>query len=123
MPPARVLVVDDHEGFREVARALLEADGLHVVAEADDGETAVEAARRYLPDLVLLDVHLPDRDGFEVSRLLAGLPSPPVVVLTSSRPIGDLHRRVADSPAAGFVAKDRLSGAALAAVIEGRQPC
>lgn len=123
MPPARVLVVDDHEGFRVVARALLEADGLQVVAEAINGATAVEAAEEHEPDLVLLDVHLPDLDGFEVSRLLARLPTPPVVVLTSSRPIGDLHRRVAESPAAGFVAKDRLSGAALSTLIEGGEPC
>lgn len=116
MSPTRVLVVDDHEGFREVARALLEADGLVVVAEAQDGAEALAAAERLVPDMVLLDVHLPDLNGFEVSRRLALLPSPPVVVLTSSRPIADVHRRVGESPAAGFVPKDRLSGAALSAL-------
>ena len=104
-PPARVLVVDDHEGFRAVARALLEGDGLLVVAEAADGAEALAAAERLRPDLVLLDVHLPDLDGFDVSVRLASLPRPPVVVLTSSRPIADLRRRVAESPAAGFVPK------------------
>jgi CheY-like chemotaxis protein len=113
MPPLRVLVVDDHEGFRAVARALLERDGLLVVAEVADGSTALEATPRLAPDLVLLDVHLPDLDGFEVCKRLAALPYPPVVVLTSSRPISDLRRQIAESPAAGFVPKDGLSGAAL----------
>lgn len=113
MSPARVLVVDDHEGFRAVARALLESDGLLVVAEASDGLEAVAATRLFAPDLVLLDVHLPDADGFEVSERLSALPSPPVVVLTSSRPVADLRRRLEESPAARFVPKDLLSGAAL----------
>jgi CheY-like chemotaxis protein len=96
-----------------VARALLERDGFVVVAEAPDGTTALAEAERVDPDLVLLDVHLPDMDGFEVSRRLAKLRRPPAVVLTSSRPIADLRSRVQASPAAGFVSKDRLSGAAL----------
>jgi len=112
-PPSRVLIVDDHDGFRAAARSLLERDGFVVVAEASNGAMALVEAERMGPDVVLLDVHLPDMDGFEVSRRLARLPSPPVVVLTSSRPIADLRSRVKESPAAGFVAKDRLSGAAL----------
>lgn len=115
-PRSRVLIVDDHDGFRAVARALLERDGFMVVAEAADGAGALVEAARVSPDLVLLDVHLPDVDGFEVSRWLSMLPSPPAVVLTSSRPIADLRNRVSESPAAGFVAKDRLSGAALTAL-------
>jgi len=113
MPLTRVLVVDDHEGFRSAARALLESDGLCVVAEAADGARAVAAAARLMPDLVLLDVHLPDLDGFAVSERMAALPNPPVIVLTSSRPITDLRRRVAACPAAGFVPKHLLSGAVL----------
>ena len=116
MPPARVLVVDDHEGFRAVARALLEAEGLSVVAEAAGGAEAVSVAESLEPDLVLLDVHLPDLDGFAVSERLASLPSPPIVVLTSSRPIADLRRRIDACPAAGFVPKHQLSGAALLAL-------
>src|SRR3954452_9601706 len=118
MPPprSRVLIVDDHDGFRAAARALLERDGFLVVAEASDGAAALAEAERVTPDVVLLDVHLPDLDGFEVSRRLALLPGPPAVVLTSSRPIADLRTRIAESPAAGFVAKDRLSGAALTAL-------
>lgn len=69
------------------------------------------------PDIVLLDVHLPGMDGFDVALLLAALPDPPAVVLTSSRPIEDLRRRTESSPAAGFVAKHELSGAAINAMV------
>jgi CheY-like chemotaxis protein len=107
------MVVDDHADFRAAARILLEGEGFDVVGEAADGMEAVRVAERVTPDIVLLDVQLPDLDGFEVSRRLAGLTSPPVVVLTSSRLISDLRRRVAASPVAGFLPKDALSGAAL----------
>ncbi len=110
-----VLVVDDHAGFRTVARAMLEGEGFTVVGEAADGSSAVEAADRLRPFLVLLDVHLPDIDGFTVCERLAHLSPAPVVVLTSSRPMSDLRQRLAGSLAAGFVAKDELSGAALLA--------
>ena len=113
MPPLRVLVVDDHEGFRRVVRVLLEGEGFVVAGEAATGQEAVDGATRLLPDVVLLDVHLPDFDGFEVSRRLAELSTPPTVVLTSSRPITDLKRRVAESPVAGFLPKDGLSGSGL----------
>ena len=74
----RVLIVDDHAGFRSTARALLEAEGFEVVGEAEDGVSGLRAARELHPDIVLLDVQLPDFDGFEVlapassQRLLAG---------------------------------------------------
>ena len=115
----RILIVDDHEGFRAVARLLLEGDGYEVVGEAVDGEAAVAAAVALSPGIVLLYVHLPDLDGFAVSVRLAALPHPPQVVLISSRPITDLRRRVRASPVAGFVAKDELSGAALRALVGG----
>lgn len=114
----RLLIVDDHAGFRAVARAMLESEGFEVVGEAVDGAGAVSAAGRLHPAIVLLDVHLPDIDGFAVSELLAGLPGPPVVVLISSRPIADLRQRVLDSPVAGFLAKHELSGAAVTALVE-----
>lgn len=109
----RLLIVDDHDGFRAVARAMLEAEGFDVVGEAADGFGAVVETRRLEPQVVLLDVHLPDVDGFDVSHQLAALPSPPVVVLVSSRPITDLRRRVGESPVAGFLAKADISGAAI----------
>jgi CheY-like chemotaxis protein len=109
----RILIVDDHDGFRTVARAMLEDEGFEVVGEAVDGRSAVEAAESLRPWLVLLDVHLPDLDGFAVSHRLAALDPPPIVVLISSRPLGDLRQRVTDSPVVGFIPKDELSGAAL----------
>jgi DNA-binding NarL/FixJ family response regulator len=111
-----VLIVDDHAEFRRVARALLEAEGFEVVGEAADGESALLQTARLRPSLVLLDVHLPDSDGFELAARLAQGADPPAVVLTSSRTIGSFRRRLAASSALGFIAKSELSGAALAAL-------
>ena len=115
--PKTVLIVDDHDGFRRDARALLEADGFEVVGEAADGESAVGAATRLRPGLVLLDIQLPDMDGFEVALRLAAAADPPAVVLTSSRSAGAYRRRLAGSPARGFVPKNELSGEALSALL------
>jgi len=112
-----VLIVDDHPGFRSAARALLEADGFEVVGEAADGESALAAAARLRPGLVLLDIQLPDLDGFEIARRLSQAGDPPLVVLVSSRDSSAYRRRLADSPARGFVAKSELSGAALSALL------
>ena len=112
-----VLIVDDHPGFRSAARALLEADGFDVVGEAADGESGLAAAERLRPELVLLDIQLPDLDGFAVAERLASSQSPPAVVLVSSRDRSAYRRRLAGSPARGFVAKSDLSGAAIAALV------
>ena len=112
---AAILIVDDHDGFRAFARSMLEADGF-TVTEAATGAEATEAARIVRPGLVLLDIQLPDFDGFEVARRLAAVPAgdpAPVVVLTSTREARDYGARIAASPAAGFLPKDELSGAAL----------
>jgi CheY-like chemotaxis protein len=109
---AAVLIVDDHGGFRALARAILEAAGF-TVAEAATGAEATEAARISRPALVLLDVQLPDLDGFEVAMQLAAQADSPVVVLTSTREASDYGGRISSSPAAGFLPKDQLSGAAL----------
>ena len=108
-----VLIVDDHPGFRSHARALLEADGIDVVGEAPDGTTALEQARRLLPDLVLVDVGLPDMDGFAVCRALTS-GNAPIVVLTSTRDASSYRRRLEGSDARAFIPKSELSGAALA---------
>ena len=112
----RVLVVDDHAGFRASARTLLELDGFDVVAEAADGATGLELAGRIGPDVVLLDVALPDTSGFEVAERLRGGRSK--VILISSRDPRDFGRRVRRSGAVGFLSKDRLSGAAVRALLE-----
>jgi CheY-like chemotaxis protein len=111
-PSAEILVVDDHDGFRAFARIMLEAAGF-TVAEAATGAEATEAARTVRPRLVLLDIQLPDFDGFEVARRLAAQPDSPVIVLTSTREASDYGGRIAASPVAGFLPKDQLSGAAL----------
>lgn len=111
-----VVIVDDHLSFRTSARALLELEGFEVVGEAVDGASALEVAAELEPELVLLDVALPDTSGFEVAERLAGGPSK--VILTSSREQRDLGRRVRSSGALGFVPKDRLSGGALTALLE-----
>lgn len=110
----RVLIVDDHVGFRLRARALLETDGFDVVGEAGTGAEALAAAAELRPDLVLLDVQLPDFDGFEVARRLEELNGAIDIVLTSSRDRSDYGSLVSESPACGFVAKGELSGSAIA---------
>ena len=66
--PRTVLIVDDHPGFRRAARALLEAEGYLVVGESATGVEALAAVDRFHPELVLLDVGLPDMNGYEVAR-------------------------------------------------------
>jgi len=114
--PHTVLIVDDHAGFRHAARALLEADGFVVVGESATGTEGLEAVIRLRPDLVLLDVGLPDLDGIEVSERLKACPDSPAVVLTSSRDRSDYPPHLEDCGARGFIAKAELSGPALAAL-------
>jgi len=104
---ARAIVVDDHAAFRASARRLLELTGYDVVAEAGDGASGLALVRDLEPELVLLDVALPDMSGFDVADALAGSPS--TVVLVSSRDPSDLGRRARESGAVGFIAKDQLS--------------
>ena len=113
-----VLIVDDHPSFRASARRLLEASGYAVVGEAADGAEALSAAGALEPDLVLLDVQLPDSNGFEVAERLAALGrARPDVVLTSSRDLAEYGDEVDASPVRGFIAKSELSGEALAELV------
>jgi DNA-binding NarL/FixJ family response regulator len=112
-----VLIVDDNRGFRVSARRLLEAEGFEVVGEARDGHGAIACATRLQPDLVLLDVALPDLDGFEVAARLAALGVDSAVVLTSSRAAADYGSLVTNTPARAFIHKSELSGAALVDVL------
>jgi DNA-binding NarL/FixJ family response regulator len=116
--PVTVVIVDDHPSFRASARTLLELEGFEVVGEAADGKSGLEIAERLSPEVVLLDVALPDTNGFDVAEQLAHGPSK--VILTSSREQRDLGRRVRSSGALGFVPKDRLSGQALLDLLEAR---
>ena len=111
--------MDDHADFRSRAREVLEADGYDVVGEATDGATALAASRDLRPDVVLLDIQLPDIDGFEVARRLAGDGHPPHVVLTSSRDAADYGRRLALSAARGFIPKADLSGVSIQTLLGG----
>jgi DNA-binding NarL/FixJ family response regulator len=113
-----VLIVDDHASFRASARLLLETEGFEVVGEADSGAAALKAATELQPELVLLDVHLPDLDGFDVASRLTGMEPHPQVVLTSSRDGSDFGPLVSRSGARGFVPKGELSGDLIAALIE-----
>jgi DNA-binding NarL/FixJ family response regulator len=112
-----VLIVDDHRRFRASARTLLESEGFDVVGEAADGVGALREVASLRPGLVLLDVQLPDRDGFAVAEELASGPSPPQVILISSRSADSYGDRVTTAPVCGFVAKVDLSGAAIARLL------
>ena len=111
-----VLIVDDHPSFRASARAILEADGFTVVGEAVDGAAGLAALRRLRPDIVLLDVQLPDMTGFDVCVECGDLETTSIV-LTSSRDAMDFGSLIESSGARGFVAKAELSGAAISALL------
>ena len=113
-----VLIVDDHPSFRASARTLLEAEGYEIVGEAETGAEAMAAIMKLHPDLVLLDIQLPDVDGFEIAERLQELEDPPEVILTSSRDGADYGRCIDCCGARGFVPKADLSGAAIAALLK-----
>jgi CheY-like chemotaxis protein len=114
-----VLVVDDHPSFRRFARRLLEEAGYLVVGEAEDGASAIAAVGAVRPDVVLLDVLLPDMTGFAVANEFAAQPHRPVVVLTSSRSASDLDGALSSSSADGFIAKGDLTAAAFSSLVDG----
>jgi DNA-binding NarL/FixJ family response regulator len=112
-----VLIVDDHPSFRASARMLLEAEGFDVIGEAEDGAGALEAVRELAPQVILLDVQLPDFDGFEVAARLTANGASPAIVLTSSRDVNDLGPLGEREDVRGFIPKSELSGAALEALL------
>ena len=116
--PHTVLIVDDHPSFRASARAMLESEGFVVIGEAEDGATALEAVDALHPDIVVLDIQLPDMSGFDVCAALErrGGP-PPDIILVSSRDVSDYGELIASSCACGFVAKGELSGDLVAALL------
>ena len=114
-----VLIVDDHRAFRESASALLAAEGYCVVGLACDGAEAITQTRRLRPQIVLLDIGLPDLDGFAIARRLAAITDPPRVVLTSSRDLAAYGPQVPWPAIRGFIAKRELCGRSLAALVGG----
>jgi len=113
-----VLIVDDHPTFRSTARQLLEAEGFDVVGEAENGASALECVARLKPQVVLLDVQLPDMDGFEVASRLSTNGNRAQVVLTSSRDVSEFGALVKASGSRGFIPKGELSGRRLADLLE-----
>jgi DNA-binding NarL/FixJ family response regulator len=112
-----VVIVDDHAEFRASASVLLDAEGFVVIGAAADGDEAIAAVERLRPQVVLLDIQLPDMDGFAVAERLAARPDPPRIVLISSREAATYGPRLEAAAAQGFIPKRELSGSALAAVV------
>jgi DNA-binding NarL/FixJ family response regulator len=114
-----VLIVDDHGPYRVAARAMLEADGFTVVGEAGTGSEALAKADALRPAIVLLDVQLPDQDGFAVAERIAEWEDPPAVVLISSRSARTYETRLPGARALGFIPKSQLTGPAIEALLLG----
>ena len=108
-----VLIVDDHAGFRRMARRMLDDAGFDVVGEAVDGHSALAIVAILKPAMVLLDIQLPDLDGFAVARMLDEAGNEAAIILTSSRSASDYGSRLAHSSAKGFIPKAELSGPAV----------
>jgi DNA-binding NarL/FixJ family response regulator len=113
---ATIVVVDDHPSFRASARATLEDAGFDVIGEAADGTSALELVKRLHPDVVLLDVQLPDMSGFDVCVECGDLDGT-VVVLVSSRDDSDYRGLIEQCGAVGFIQKGELTGEAVAALL------
>jgi DNA-binding NarL/FixJ family response regulator len=118
-----IVIVDDHDDFRSHAAALLTAGGYDVVGSCHDGRSALSMIAELLPDVVLLDVQLPDIDGFAVIEQVDGQTeggAGPVLVLVSTREAIDYGGRIAQSGAAGFINKAELSARSLDALVDAR---
>jgi DNA-binding NarL/FixJ family response regulator len=113
-----ILIVDDHAGFRSQARTLLEASGYDVIGEAEDGAGAVSATEKLHPDVVLLDVQLPDRDGFSIAAEIGSGPDGPQIVFISSREAADYGSRLEKANGNGFIHKPELSRARLDELVD-----
>jgi DNA-binding NarL/FixJ family response regulator len=109
----RVLIIDDHAGFRASARKLLDQQGFDVIGEAADAASGIEAARDLHPDIVLLDVQLPDLNGVRASAQITALNGGSAVILISTHDLDDAENALAEAAARGFIPKSELDGAAI----------
>jgi DNA-binding NarL/FixJ family response regulator len=121
-PAGTLVVVDDHAGFRQVVREMLTAAGWRVIGEVSTGAAAPDVVMRLAPDLVLLDVVLPDMDGFDVAERLAAAGCRSAVVLISGHDRSDFAGRVRAAPVRGFLPKEMISGPALTRLLGGDRP-
>jgi DNA-binding NarL/FixJ family response regulator len=112
-----ILIVDHHPSFRRIARLVLEAEGFVVVGDATSGEAGVAETVRLSPDVVLLDIGLPDIDGFEVAARLRSVGVESEIIFTSSRDASDFGSSVGEFGARGFIAKSELSGETVRALV------
>lgn len=119
-----ILIVDDDRLFLEAVRGLLERQGLRVVGVAATSAEALRRAEELRPEVVLVDIMLGGESGFDLARRLAGQQGGggPVVILISTHAEADFADLIAESPAAGFVPKQKLSGRAIRRIIDGRTP-
>jgi DNA-binding NarL/FixJ family response regulator len=117
---ATILIVDDHNDFRSWVHRLLQTTGFVVIGEASNGVKAIEAVEQLRPDVVLLDIQLPDIDGLQVAYRLTRQTKCPIVVLTSSRDESDYGCRLRECGARGFIPKSKLSEAVLQALLTPR---
>jgi two-component system response regulator FimZ (fimbrial Z protein) len=116
-----VVIVDDNDAFRAGTRALLDSEGYEVIGEARDGASGARLVGSLQPDLALLDVQLPDTDGFAVAQCLREVSCPTRVVMISTREASDYGGAVSGCGALGFIAKSELCGDALRSLL-GRSP-
>jgi CheY-like chemotaxis protein len=112
----RCLIVDDNDAFLEVARNLLEGEGLSVVGVATTGAEALRQIEAWRPDVVLVDVFLRDESGLELARNVDV-----TVILISTHDEADLADLVAAIPAARFLSKAELSASAIRRIVDGRR--
>jgi DNA-binding NarL/FixJ family response regulator len=113
-----VVIVDDNDAFRTQARLLLTYEGYDVIGEAGDGTSGLDAVRRLQPNIALLDVQLPDVDGFSVARDVREDVRETAVVIISTRDATDYGSAMSTCGARGFIAKSELCGDALRALLE-----
>jgi CheY-like chemotaxis protein len=115
--PLRCLLVDDSDAFLETASLLLEREGLAVVGVASSIADALREARALRPDLILVDIGLGDESGFTLAQLLARDYQGAGVILISAGAEADYAELIAQSPAAGFLAKSELSASGIGRIL------